>query len=309
DLARTVLVHLRRADGIEVWAGPVEPVSAFVDEVLLVEAAGEGADAPIGRRTEAYLVALVRVPLMVGPERARGVAEPGRPGGRPPYGITVRVGPCREERVAGIIALVVALLPAHTLRVQVLIGLGQQIVPVVVDLVEELATHTLVGERVGRAPDLEIVVDRTAVWRHDSAEVIHHHLVGRGAGERAGDVVDVAAPTVVVGDYADGELIGDHRDVQNALDRGARIAVRGRRIGGADVRLDAIELRLVGDVSNHPCLRSGSEQRPLRALEDLDTLEIGGVDVEVAAGNLARLIVVIRRDVRVAASRAYALLS
>src|SRR2546422_7837685 len=64
-------------------------------------------------------------------------------------------------------------------------------------------------------------------------------------------------------------------------DRGARIAVRGGRIGGADVRLDAIELRLVGDVSHHPRLRTGSEQRPLRALEDLDALKICGVNVEV----------------------------
>src|SRR5207253_960650 len=93
--------HLRRTDGIKMRAGAVEPVGSLVNEVLLVEAADEGADAPVGRRTEAYLVALVRVLLMVGPERARGVAEPGRPGGRPPYGITVRVGPCREERVAG----------------------------------------------------------------------------------------------------------------------------------------------------------------------------------------------------------------
>src|SRR6266480_148734 len=125
--------------------------------------------------------------------------------------------------------------------------------------------------------------------------------------ERAGDVVDVAAPTVLVGDYADGELIGDHRDVQNALYRGARIAVGGGRIGGADVRLDTIQPRLVGDVANHPCLGAGAEERPLRALEDLDALEVGGVDVEVAARNLPRLIVEISRDVREAAGRAHAL--
>src|SRR5438067_4495138 len=53
---------------------------------------------PICRGAEAYLVALVRVLLVVGPEGVRGVAEPGRPGGRPSYGITVRVGPRWKER-------------------------------------------------------------------------------------------------------------------------------------------------------------------------------------------------------------------
>src|SRR5207248_9883469 len=99
--------HLRRADGIEVRARPIEPVGSLVNEVLLVEAADEGADAPVGRCAQAYLVALVRVPLMVGPKGTRGVTEPGRPGGRPPYGIAVRVGPVRKERVARIVALVV----------------------------------------------------------------------------------------------------------------------------------------------------------------------------------------------------------
>src|SRR5947208_16942807 len=113
DLARTVLVHLRRADGIEVWAGPVEPVSAFVNEVLLVEAADEGADAPVGRRAEAYLVALVRVLLMVGPERARAVAEAGgasrwcdrsRDGGEwIPRIIALVVAGVRAARVVGVV--------------------------------------------------------------------------------------------------------------------------------------------------------------------------------------------------------------
>src|SRR5207253_10458600 len=108
------------------------------------------------------------------------------------------------------------------------------------------------------------------------------------ADEGAGDVVDVAAPTVVVGDYADAELIGDHRDVQNALYRGARIAVGGGCIGGADVRLDTIQPRLVGDVENHPCLRSVAEERPLRALENLDALEVVGVGIEVADLDMPR---------------------
>ena len=201
---------------------------------------------------------------------------------------------------------VIGFLPENTLRVHVLIGLRQEQIPVVVELIQELAAHPLVRERVDGAPDLEIVVDRTAVRRHRVVEVIRDP-VGRGPGEGARDVVDVAAAAIVVGHQADGEPIGDHRDVQHALDRGARIAVGGGRIGGVDIRLDPIELRLVGDVAHHARLGACAEECSLGALEDLDALEIGGIDIEVTAGDLARLIVEVGRDVREAAGRAHTL--
>ena len=76
------------------------------------------------------------------------------------------------------------------------------------------------------------------------------------------------------------------------------VAVRGRRVAGVHRRLGHVELRLVGDVAQYARLRAGAEQRALRALEDLDALQVGGVDVEIAARQLRRLLVEVDRDVR-----------
>ena len=50
--------------------------------------------------------------------------------------------------------------------------------------------------------------------------------------------------------------------------------------------LEGAELRLVGDVADGTRFRAAAEQRPLRPLEHLDALEIGGIDVEVARREL-----------------------
>jgi len=62
--------------------------------------------------------------------------------------------------------------------------------------------------------------------------------------------------------------------------------VRGRRVSGVRRRFRFIELRLVRDVRQRPCLCAGSEERALRTFQYLDTLEIGGVDIKVAARKL-----------------------
>src|SRR5438105_7821427 len=62
--------------------------------------------------------------------------------------------------------------------------------------------------------------------------------------------------------------------------------------------------RSTRDWSSDVC---SSDLCALWALEDLDALEIGGVDIEVTAGDLARLIIEVGRDVREAAGRAHTL--
>ena len=54
-----------------------------------------------------------------------------------------------------------------------------------------------------------------------------------------------------------------------------------------DVAFGLVELRLVGDVADHARLGARAEKRALRTLQHLDALQVGRVDVEVAAGELA----------------------
>ena len=70
------------------------------------------------------------------------------------------------------------------------------------------------------------------------------------------------------------------------------------RVARVDIRLSYVELRLVGDVAHDAGLCPGAKQRALRAFEDLDALEVRNIDVEVAAGELSRLLVEIERHVR-----------
>ena len=124
--------------------------------------------------------------------------------------------------------------------------------------------------------------------------------VGGAARESPGDVVDVATAGFVVDHAPNGEIVA-HWQVEDRLERVARVAVRGGRVAGRYVRFDAIELGLVRDVANDAGLRTGAEQRALRAFEHLDTLEVGGIDVEVTPGQLSGLVVEIDRDIGEAA--------
>ncbi len=85
--------------------------------------------------------------------------------------------------------------------------------------------------------------------------------------------------------------------------------MRGVAVAGIDDPLGLVELRLVGDVANHTRLRAGAEQGSLRALEHFDTLDIGRIDVEVAAGQLSGLFIEVDRDVREASRRTGGLLA
>ena len=73
----------------------------------------------------------------------------------------------------------------------------------------------------------------------------------------------------------------------------------GRRaVGGLDVAFGDVQLRLVGDVPHHAGLRAAAEQRTLRALEDLDALQVRHVDIDVARGEGHRAVIEIERDIR-----------
>ena len=98
------------------------------------------------------------------------------------------------------------------------------------------------------------------------------------------NVVDVAAAVVVVNDCAHRHMIGDQRQVQH---RGyVRIGIPMRRdsIAGLDVALGDIKLGLVRDVPDCARLGACAEQRALRSLEDLDAIQVSGIDIEVAIG-------------------------
>src|SRR5260370_27289440 len=86
-----------------------------------------------------------------------------------------------------------------------------------------------------------------------------------------------------------------------------RTAVSDPSVADLDVALGRFELRSVGDVRDPPRLGAGPIQRALRTLENLDAIEIGGIDVEVAARELTGLIVQVDGDVGPQAGRSAAL--
>jgi hypothetical protein len=91
--------------------------------------------------------------------------------------------------------------------------------------------------------------------------------------------------------------VSDQRQIEHRRQIGVRIAVRGDAVAGLDIAFGDVELGLVGDVADHAGLGAGAEQRALRAFENFDALEVGGVDVEVAGRQLAGLIVQVDGDV------------
>ncbi len=81
----------------------------------------------------------------------------------------------------------------------------------------------------------------------------------------------------------------------------------GRSVAGFDVPLGHVELWFVRDVADRAGLGAGTEQRSLRTLQNLDAIEIGGIDVEVAIRELPGLIIQVDCDVRPQARRTAAL--
>ena len=59
-----------------------------------------------------------------------------------------------------------------------------------------------------------------------------------------------------------------------------------------------VELGLVGDVAQGARLGAAAKQGALRAFQHFDALEVGGVDIDVASGELHRHVVEVEGDVR-----------
>src|SRR5207253_597412 len=179
--------------------------------------------------------------------------------------------------------------------------------------------YSLVGNGIDRPRGQTVVVERRAAGRHaeggrsgaDRTRAGGRRArraggrvlgvvdadVGALAGEGRRHVVDVATAVVVVDHPSQGDGVGNQRDVQDRSQVGIRIAVRGDSVSGLDARLDLIELRLVGDVADHTRLGARAEERPLRAFQHLDAIQVSGVDIEVAVGELAGLVVEVDGDV------------
>ena len=197
----------------------------------------------------------------------------------------------------------------HALGVDVLVRLRQQRVPVVVDLVQAFHADTRVGHRIDCVGDFAVVVDRYAVGRNDTTVIIDGAMVGGRPGEGGWEVVDVAALAVTVDHPPHRQRVVNEREVEHSGDVAIRVSVGGGPIGCFHAALGDIELRLVRDVAQHAGQCATAEQRTLRALENLDALEVGGIDVEVTAGYLPRLLVEINGDRRERAGAAAPLIA
>jgi translation elongation factor EF-1beta len=103
---------------------------------------------------------------------------------------------------------------------------------------------------------------------------------------------------VVVNHAAYGKGALDQRQVQHRGHIGIRIAVGGHAVARLDVAFGDVELRLVGDVADDAGFGTGAEQRALRAFQNLDAVEVGGVDVEIAIRQLSGLVIEVNRHVR-----------
>src|SRR5262249_33687097 len=169
-----------------------------------------------------------------------------------------------------------------------LVHLGQQGTPVVIDLPQQSCTDTRVGDCVDVVGSDVVVVDDHAVRRNFAAGVgVVNAEIGIGTCKGRRNVVDIAAAALVVDHGAEGKLVGNHRQIDGRVDLGTRIPTSRGLVGGVDGPLRHVDLGLVGDVAKYTGLGAGAEQRSLRTLEHLDALEIGGIDVEVAAGYLS----------------------
>ena len=117
-------------------------------------------------------------------------------------------------------------------------------------------------------------------------------------------IVNVTAARVAVHHAAHRQGVRDQRQIDHGLHIGTRVPMAGVFIRGADVALGYVELGFVGDIAQHAGFRAGSEQRALRPLEHLNTLEIRRVHVQISSGQCAGLIVEIHRDIRKTADAA-----
>ena len=221
----------------------------------------------------------------------------------PGRGLGLVLVPCRHERaflerLQRIETDAERELHRHAFRIQALIGLLDQDVPVVVDLIEAGEPKSLVGRRILRALDDVVVVERVEVRRIRGA-VGDRAIIDVGvAGELSRDIIYVAAPAVVVEHAAHRKLVRDQRQVHHRVHGRVRIAMCGGAVTRLRVALGHVEPRLLRDVAKRTRLGAAAEQGSLRAFENLDALHVDHVDVEIARREGQRLLIEVGRDVR-----------
>ena len=102
---------------------------------------------------------------------------------------------------------------------------------------------------------------------------------------------------IAVERQAQAQLVGYDRQVEEAINAKAGSAA----FGGGGIRrkagVDFVEFGLVGDVADRPAHRIGAEQRALRPGQHFDAVEVGGVDIKIAARSGGGRIVDVERDV------------
>jgi hypothetical protein len=112
------------------------------------------------------------------------------------------------------------------------------------------------------------------------------------------NIIDIAAAALLVNDAPRGQLVGEERNIDGDIDITAQRTVCGRRGAAVHHRLGHVELRFVREVAHHARLGARAEQGALRALQDLDPLEIRGVNVQITLWQLRGLLIEVHRDVR-----------
>ena len=119
----------------------------------------------------------------------------------------------------------------------------------------------------------------------------------RIAREGCRHVVDITPSLVVVDHAAHRQRVADERQIDDCRDGGIGVTARGHAVTSGNAALRHVELRLVRDIADHAGLSSRTEQSSLRALEDFDALEVRCVHIQVATGQLTRLLVQIDGNV------------
>ena len=115
--------------------------------------------------------------------------------------------------------------------------------------------------------------------------------VGILPGESARNVIDIATAPIIVEHSACRKPVLDDGQVEYGRDRRIVVAAGGGPITRRSIPFGFIQLGFVGDISNDTGFGTAAEERPLRSLQDLYSLHIGRVHVQIATRKLPGLLV------------------
>ena len=203
-----------------------------------------------------------------------------------------------------------------TLGFELLRGVLQQGRPVVIDGPLQAHPDTTIVR------GIDVILDHGRVIGHflDHRDVhttgAHHRPVGKNGalrivntvpGERRVDgrvglegafhVIDVTALVIVIQGRAEGQLVGNDRDIDHGFE-GVRIStLMGLRVAARETGLELVQNGLVGDQAHGAGHGTGAVERALRTGQHLDSLHISDEDIQVATAGRDRLLVKIQGHV------------